>query len=99
MKEKIINKKPKITLSSTCLGNVDIKSLCKYAVANNICGIELSANLPFMPDGELVKTLKMYTNKINFYNYLFIENRIESAIIVSSPIPYEASQDDIRPYL
>lgn len=90
--EKKNRKETEIALSSTCFGNTDIKSLCEYAAANNIHSVELSANLSFISDKELVKTLKMYTDRINFYihNY-FPAARDPFVLNFAHPATYEKS--------
>lgn len=81
-----------IAISSTCFNNADIKSLCEYTVANNISSIELSANLSFMPDKELVKMLKMYSNRINFYIHnCFPVSQDPFVLNLAHPATYEKS--------
>lgn len=87
-----MHKKPGIALSSTCLGNVDIKSLCEYAAANNIHSIELSANISFISDKELIKTLEMYTGRINFYIHNYFPAPKDSFVLnLAHPVTYERS--------
>lgn len=90
--EKKNHKKPLIALSSTCFDNTDIKSLCEHASANDIHSVELSANLSFMSDKELVKTLEMYTDRINFYihNY-FPAPRDPFVLNLAHPATYKRS--------
>ena len=91
-KRKDIHRKPRIALSSTCLGNADIKSLCEYAAANNIWSIELSANIPFMLGKELVKTLEAYTDRINFYIHNYFPAPKDSFVLnLAHPATYERS--------
>jgi len=85
-------KKPEIALSSTCIGNVDIKSLCEYAAANNIRSIELSANISFIPDEKLIEILKMYADRIGFHihNY-FPAPKDHFVLNLAHPATYERS--------
>ena len=90
--KKSLYKKPGIALSSTCLGNTDIKSLCEYAAANNIHGIELSANISFISDKELIKILEMYNGRINFYIHNYFPAPKDSFVLnLAHPVTYERS--------
>ncbi|MBI1811170.1 MAG: sugar phosphate isomerase/epimerase [Nitrospirae bacterium] len=91
-KRKDCHKNPRIALSSTCLGNTDIKSLCEYAEVNNIRSIELSANIPFISDKELVKTLETYTDRINFYIHNYFPAPKDSFVLnLAHPATHERS--------
>jgi len=91
-KRKDLHKKPRIALSSTCLGNVDIKSLCEYAAVNNINSIELSANISFISDKELIKILKMYADRINFHIHNYFPTPKDSFVLnLAHPAAYERS--------
>lgn len=85
-------KKPGIALSSTCLGSVNIGSLCEFAAANDIRDIELSANISFMADKELLRVLEMNAGRINFYvhNY-FPAPRNSFVLNLAHPDTYKRS--------
>lgn len=90
--EKTNLKRPDIALSSTCLDSADIKSLCEYAEVNNICSIELSANIPFISDKELIRTLEIYTGRINFYIHNYFPAPKDSFVLnLAHPLTYKRS--------
>ena len=62
---------PDVILSSTCFTERNLESLCQLLVENNFNKIELSGNILYIPDEDLLELLLKFQNRIvfEFHNY------------------------------